>query len=192
MPCSLTPRWPCWATKPGWTTEIHKKAFFQPGVGFLPNSRSGGCSAGCPDPPYPSPRLCQLFLMGSGELIPYVPSQPYQRGFLHRGWREGNPSCQQLPALTQPHWLLLEAGTTLSFSPSWFLHGAGPCLQLHHPNIQIPGQWGDPQASEGSTRATAHVGISALNDNLVFCCVFLRDCMPDQTAFLGLHPIFIL
>lgn len=93
-----------------------------------------------------------------------------------------------MPAITCPHPAPLASGSTLSFSPSWglvwFLQGAGPWLQLHHPNF---GSVGRP------TRAAAQVGsITALNDNLVFCCVFLRGCMPDQTAFLGLHPIFIL
>lgn len=151
---------------------------------FLPNSRSGGCSAGCPDPPFPSPHLFQLHLMGSDELI------PHQRGFLHRGWREGNPPCQQLPALTQPHWLLDQPFPSLHRG-AWcgscreLVHGYSCTIQTSkHPNF---GSVGRP------TRAAAQVGsITALNDNLVFCCVFLRGCMPDQTAFLGLHPIFIL
>lgn len=56
---------------------------------------------------------------------------------------------------------------------------------------RTPSQRGDLRTSEGPGSA-AHADISALNDSLVFCCVFLRGCMPDQTAFLGLHPIFIL
>lgn len=49
------------------------------------------------------------------------------------------------------------------------------------------------EAPNGKGAGGCRRGHSALNDSLVFCCVFfLRGCMPDQTALLGLHPIFIL
>lgn len=118
------------------------------------------------------------------------PHSPIKRGFLHRGWREGNPSSQQLPVLTRTHWLLLKARSTLLsivglgvvLAGSWSMATAAPSKHCV----------GRPVARKGPTRAAAQVDITALNGNLVFCCVFLRDCTPDQTAFLGLHPIFIL
>lgn len=67
---------------------------------------------------------------------------------------------------------------SVQFPHGELVHGCGSIAQT-------------PGATAG-WGAAAHVDISALNDSLVFCCVFLRGCMPDQTAFLGLHPIFIL
>lgn len=127
--------------------------------------------------------------MGSDELIPHVPSQRYQMGLLCQGWSQThNPSKPvPSPAPAPPP----GGQTPVPFAPLGARCGSTGSRSIT--TLLQP----EPSSVRGSagqrgTGAAAHVDISALNDSLVFCCVFLRDRMPEQTAFLGLHPIFIL
>lgn len=106
--------------------------------------------------------------MGSDKLIPRVPSQIYQMGFLRQSWRENHHPSNCVPSPSP-------AGTDLPlpFTPlwgsAWFPHGAWLWLCLH-----CLGWCWDPWVSE-EPGATAHVDISAFKYSLVFRCIFFLE-----------------